>query len=244
MISREMSMCMAVFDNMQLLPLFPRFKMTLGFGERSVEEVCSKHGVNTDFFLEIANSYLDEAYTPGEGLSLFSLNTVINYLMETHTYYVNTALPRVKNKISRLLDQSSLSKKETDLVTVFFNDYKQEFLAHIQEEEQHILPYILELEKQSALEKPEAEFVQKLQSYSIREFEQGHDRLETSLEHLSRLIIKNLPPFEDFELCQEVLKDLADLVKDLADHANMEDKILIPRVAELEEQLLRRLETP
>lgn len=244
MISREMSMCVAVFENMQLLPLLPRFKMKLGFGERSVEEVCKTHGVNTDFFLEIANSYLDESFIPGEGLNLFSLGTVISYLRETHTYYVETALPQVEEKIYLLLEESSLSDKEVRLVKAFFNDYKQEFLAHIQEEEQHILPYILELEKQAALERPTPEFAQRLQSYSIREFEQGHDRLETSLEHLSRLIIKNLPPFESFQLCYQVLNDLSNLVKDLADHANMEDKLLIPRVAELEAHLLNRIEYP
>jgi len=70
-------MCQAVFDNMQLLPLFPRFQMKLGFGEMSVEEVCKAHEVNTDFFLEIANAYLDESYIPGEGLSLFTLGTVV-----------------------------------------------------------------------------------------------------------------------------------------------------------------------
>lgn len=244
MINREMSMCQAVFENMQLLPLFPRFQMKLGFGEMSVEEVCKAHQVNPDFFLEIANAYLDEAYIPGEGLSLCSLGTVVDYLKGTHTYYVDIALPMVEKKIFQLLAQSSLSEKEVGLVSGFFNDYKQEFLAHISEEEQEILPYILELEKQSALEESDPAFLKKLQSYSIREFEQEHERLETSLEHLSRLIIKNLPPFEDFQLCHQVLHDLSDLVKDLSDHANMEDKILIPRVAELEEQLLDRINRP
>ena len=234
MISREMSMCQAVLENMQLLPLFPRFQMKLGFGEMSVEEVCKAHEVNPDFFLEIANAYLDVAYIPGEGLSLFSLGTVVDYLKGTHAYYVDTALPMVEEKIFRLLAQSSLSEKEVGLVSGFFNDYKQEFLTHISEEEQHILPYILELEKQSALDKSDPVFLKKIQNYSIREFEQEHDRLETSLEHLSRLIIKYLPPFEDFQLCHQVLHDLSDLVKDLSDHAHMEDKILIPRVAELE----------
>ncbi|MEN8201728.1 MAG: hemerythrin domain-containing protein [Bacteroidota bacterium] len=241
MINREMSMCLAVSENMQLLPLFPRFKMKLGFGERSVEEVCRAHEVNTDFFLEIANAYLDDAYIPGEGLALFSLGTVVDYLKGTHGYYVDVALPMVEEKILRLLSQSTLSGREVGLVTGFFNDYKQEFMTHVSEEEQHILPYILELEKQSALEKPDPAFLKKLQNYSIREFEQEHDRLETSLEHLSRLIIKYLPPFEDFQLCRQILHDLSDLVKDLTDHANMEDKILIPRVAELEEQLLDRM---
>jgi len=240
MINRNMSMCQAVFENKQLLPLFPRFKMKLGFGEMSVEEVCKAHEVNTDFFLEIANAYLDEAYIPGEGLSSFSLGTVVDYLKGCHTYYLDIALPTVEEKIIRLLSQSTLSDKEVGLVTSFFNDYRQEFMTHISEEEQHILPYILELEKQSSQEKPDPAFVKKLHSYSIREFEQEHDRLETSLEHLSRLIIKYLPPFEDFQLCHQVLHDLADLVEDLCDHADMEDKILIPRVVELEEQLLDR----
>lgn len=241
MINREMSMCQAVFENMQLLPLLPRFQMKLGFGEMSVEEVCKAHKVNPDFFLEIANAYLDEAYIPGEGLSLFSLGTVVDYLQGTHAYYVDIALPMVEEKIFRLLAQSSLSDKEVGLVTAFFHDYKQEFLTHISEEEQHILPYILELEKQSTLDQADPAFLKKIQSYSIREFEQEHERLETSLEHLSRLIIKSLPPFEDYQLCHQVLHDLSDLVRDLCDHANMEDKILIPRVVELEEELLGRM---
>jgi len=244
MINKEMSMCQAVFENMQLMPLFPRFHMKLGFGEMSVDEVCKAHKVNTDFFLEIANSYLDDAYIPREGLSFFSLGTVVEYIKGTHAYYVEIAIPMVEEKIFRLLSQSTLLEKEVGLVTGFFNDYKQEFMSHLSEEDQYILPYILELEKQSLLQKPEPAFVKKLQNYSIREFEQEHDRLETSLEHLSRLIIKYLPPFDDFQLCLQVLHDLSDLVRDLIDHANMEDKILIPRVAELEEQLLEQIKTP
>ncbi len=240
MITRNMPMCQAVLENSKLLPLFPRFNLTLGFGEMSVEEVCNTHHVNIDFFLEIANAYLDEDYVPGEGLSHFSLVTVVNYLTSTHNCYIMTALPQVEEKIQRLLNQSPISKKEGNLVTDFFNDYKKDFLKHISEEEQKVLPYILELENQSTRSIPDPDFIEKLRSYSIREFEKEHDRLETSLENLSRLIIKYLPPVEDFQLCNQVLDDLASLVKDLVDHANMEDKVLIPRVTELELQLLSK----
>ena len=41
MITKEMHMCQAVLENPQLLPLFPRFNMKLGFGEMNVEEVCT-----------------------------------------------------------------------------------------------------------------------------------------------------------------------------------------------------------
>ena len=238
MITRERLMYRVILENLQLLPLLPRFNLKPGFGELSVDEVCQAHEVNTDFFLEIANAYLDELYIPGEGLSLFSLDTMVNYITSTHAYYTDIALPTVEEKIHRLMEGSKLSEKEIHLVTNFFNDYKKDFMAHITQEEEHILPYVLELERQSTLQKPDPGFIQKLQSYSISEFEKEHDRLEISLKHLSELILKYLPPFDDLHLCHEVLNELAGLMKDLVDHADVEDKVLIPRVAELESSLL------
>lgn len=237
MITRDRPMYRVVLENLQLLPLLPRFNLKPGFGELSVDEVCRNHGVNTDFFLEIANAYLDEMYVPGEGLSLFPLETMVDYITSTHKYYTEIALPMVEEKIHRLMERSRLTEKEVHLVTTFFNDYKKDFIIHLSQEEEQILPYVLELEKQSARETPDPEFIQKLQSYSIREFEKEHDRLEISLRHLSELIIKYLPPFDDPHLCHEVLNDLEVLMKDLVDHADVEDKILIPRVAELERKI-------
>ena len=243
MITRDLPMYAVVLENLQLLPLLPRFNLKSGFGELSVDEVCRAHGVNTDFFLEIANAYLDELFVPGEGLSLFSLGTMVRYISSTHSYYKEIALPSVENKLRRLMEHSSLSEKEINLVTNFFNDYKKDFMDHLSQEEEHILPYVLELEKQAALERPGYAFIEKLKNYSIREFEQEHDRLETSLKHLSELIIKYLPPFDDLQLSHQVLTDLSLLMKDLVDHADMEDKVLIPRVAELEKVLLTRAQT-
>jgi regulator of cell morphogenesis and NO signaling len=242
MISKEMSMARAVLEHNQLLPLLVRFNIRLGFSEMNVKEVCMAHGVNPDFFLEIANAYLDDEFVPLKGLSHFSLGAVVEYLTATHSYYLDVALPRMERNILRLLDQSGFSSKEVKLVSGFFNDYKQEFLDHISREEKEILPYILELEQQSLKDQPDPAFIERLRSYSIKEFEKEHDRLEYSLENLSKLIIKYLPPFDDQELCIEVLRDLDELVKDLVDHADMEDKVLIPRVSELEQQLIQKSE--
>lgn len=244
MISKNMSMGQAVLEHHQLLPLLARFGITLGFGEKSVEEVCGSHGVNPDFFLEIVNTYLDEEFEPHSDLSHFSLGAVVEYLASTHNYYVEVALPRMESEIHELLERSDLSNEKISLVTEFFNDYKKDFLTHISQEEQEILPYILELEKESVEEHPDPDFLHKLKHSSIGEFAKTHDRLETSLENLSKLIIKYLPPFKDQVLCIQVLKDLAELVKDLVAHADMEDKVLIPRVAELERQLIRKWNNP
>lgn len=229
-----------VLDNSRLLPLLHRFNMKLGFGEKTVEDVCSEHGVNSGFFLEIANAYLDESYTPGEDLISYPLEAVVHYITSTHSYYTQIALPAIEDKIGRLLKNSSLPDKEIRLLSNFFEDYKKDFLIHVSREEEEVLPYVLKLEKQDKSEFPDKDFLDFLNSYSIREFEQEHERLETSLEHLSELIIKYLPPFQDEQLCFRVLEDLASLVKDLVDHANMEDRVLVPRVVEIEERLKNR----
>jgi regulator of cell morphogenesis and NO signaling len=240
MISKEIPMWQAVLDHNKLLPLFSRFHIPLGFGERSVEEVCRLQGVNPDFFLEIANAYLGEEYLPGEELSHFSLEAMVGYLKATHSYYLDVALPRLEQKILGMLDRSRLSKKEIALVTGFFNDYKQDFIAHITREEKEVLPYIIEIEKQSLKKTPDVAFLDHLKGYSIRKFAQDHERLEYSLENLFKLITKYLPPIDDQETSIQVLRDLADLVNDLSDHADMEDKVLVPRVAELERTLLQK----
>jgi regulator of cell morphogenesis and NO signaling len=242
MIHKNMPMCQAVLEHNQLLPLLPRFSIKLGFGEKNVEEVCRLNGVNADFFLEIANAYLDDDYIPQIDLFSFPLGAMVAYLTSTHDYYITVALPKIEHKIHLLLEGSTLSEKERGLVSNFFNDYRKEFMDHISREEERVLPYILELEKQCLKEEPDKTFITRLQHNSIKVFAQEHDRLENSLENLSRLIIKYLPPFEDFDLCYQVLSDLSDLVRDLIDHAHMEDKVLIPRVAELEQQLIQKLD--
>lgn len=235
-----MPMCEAVLAYPGLLPLFARFNIHLGFGEMRVDEVCLTHEVDPDFFMEIANAYLNEDDIPQDDMAQFPLESMVLYLRATHSYYLDIALPGVEKMIAQLLSQPELSKKEVNLLSGFFDDYKMDFMTHISQEENEVLPYILELEKQSLHSQPDPDFITRLKDYSIRNFAQEHDRLEYSLENLSRLIIKFLPPLKDQQLCVKVLRELADLVKDLVDHANMEDKVLIPKVEDIEQQVINR----
>ena len=82
-----------------------------------------------------------------------------------------------------------------------------------------------------------------MKKYPIVQFAREHDRLELSLTSLAELIIKYLPPFKDRELCDQILVDLFTLKDDLIDHAAMEDKVLVPKVEELEKEILKRAES-
>ena len=104
-----------------------------------------------------------------------------------------------------------------------------------------MLPYILNIEDQSKKPKPDTAFIDVIKENSINKFAREHDRLEDSLANLAALIIKYLPPFKNRELCDQILSELFALKDDLIDHASMEDRVLVPKVADLEEELLQRI---
>lgn len=240
LIIESQSMADVVLENPRVLSLLPRFEIGLGFGEKTIDEVCCSNNVNTSFFLEIVNSYINDEYVARADLSEFPLSVVVEYLRKTHSYYLTSGLPKIEASINKLIAGSLLSEEKKKLVLTFFDDYKQEFLDHIMKEEDSILPYILEIEEQAGKEQADKAFLDRLKKYSISQFAREHDRLEDSLANLAELIIKYLPPFKDRELCDQILSDLFALKEDLIDHAAMEDKVLVPRVADLERELLNR----
>ena len=71
-ITKNMKMAEVIHRNYRLLPIINRFGIELGFGDDSVENVCSKKQIEVDFFLDIVNSYLDENYFPKKHLASFS----------------------------------------------------------------------------------------------------------------------------------------------------------------------------
>ena len=239
-ISEKHLMADAILENNQIITLLPRFDIEFGFGEHTVDEVCKANHVNTAFFLEIVNSYISDDYITKSDFSLFSLSTVVDYLKKTHAYYLKVGLPKIETQVLTLINNSNLSKEKKNLVTTFFNDYKKDFLNHIMHEEEKVLPYILKIEDQSKKSSPDASFIKEIRENSISKYAREHDRLEDSLANLAALIIKYLPPFKNRELCDQILSELFTLKEDLIDHARMEDRVLVPKVADLEEELLQR----
>ena len=53
--SENMKMADLILGNSKLLLMLPRFGMDLGFGDRSIAEVCRKSNVSPQFFLMICN---------------------------------------------------------------------------------------------------------------------------------------------------------------------------------------------
>jgi len=221
--------------NYMLLSVINRLEMKLGFGDATIEDLCRKHNVNTHFFLEIVNTFHDKNYFPQKRMQTFSVLDIIDYLRKTHKFYLNQKLPIIEKMINELIDENQAQKKSLTLLVSFFTEYKQELINHIEREEKKVYPYILEIYNALEAKSKNQELFNKMNAYSIEKYEGEHDNVEEKLFDLKNIIIKYLPPLVDSNICNRILSELFKLEKDLNDHSRIEDKVLVPKVSQMEE---------
>jgi len=239
-ITRDMKMADVIHHNYMLLPVITRFGINLGFGDKRVDKVCDENGVNLDFFLEITNSFVDDDYIPQKELDSFPVSLMIDYLKKTHHYYLDEKIPELEEMINKMTSSIPTEKEKAGLIVNFFKQYRSELEHHIMREEKKVQPYILEIEQAyiNGLLPPGLQ--SKIKAYSMQDFAGEHDNVEEKLYDLKNIIIKYMPPSAEKSLCNSILIELFRLEKDLNAHASLEDKVLIPKVANMETILLSK----
>lgn len=229
----------AIHDNYLLLTILNRFDIHLGFGEKTVEQICKEQKMNQEFFLEIVNSFLDRDYFPQSELQSFPLTLILNYINRSHNYYIGFKLPQIEGMINNLIQKTSeVYKKQYQLMANFFQQYKNELIEHIENEEINVHPYIIEIDSAFQENTISKEIVTRVKKESISNYVDDHDNVEDKLFDLKNLIIKYLPPAGDYTLSNAILFELFRLERDLNDHARIEEKVLVPKVELLEKQIV------
>lgn len=229
-----------IHANYLLLPVFNRFGIQLGFGDITVEEMCKTKSLNAEFFLVIINSFHDHNFFPQDRLQRFNLKLIIEYIKKSHSYYLDIKIPQIEHLIHVLSTKSEAGlKDQVNLIKKFFAEYKEEIVAHIQEEENNIFPYVLTIGNAFAEGKVNESHKQLIKGNSIAIFAEEHSNIEDKLYDLKNIIIKYLPPVKDSSVSNALLTELFRLETDLNDHARIEDKVLIPKVLQIEQEILR-----
>jgi regulator of cell morphogenesis and NO signaling len=239
-----MKMAEVIHMNYHLLQLISRFGIKLGFGDKSVKQVCMDHSIDVNFFLEIVNSYHQKDYFPKKQLQGFPLKLIIDYLRKSHDYYLHTKIPHIASLLNQLSVYNRSSKiRSLQLIDTFFNEYKNELAVHIQREEEKVYPYVFAVEKAFISKNPDREIEESIRLYSMEDFEKEHDNIEDKLFDLKNILIKYLPLPVDSNLCHDILVELFKLEDDLSDHTRIENKVLIPKVKYMEKWILENLST-
>ena len=211
-------MCDLVCDRYSVLQVMSRFGIALGFGDKTIAEVCTDNKVDTATFLAVVNLLMN--FGNGEELAEeVSVRALTDYLHNSHGYFLDFRLPAIRRKLIEAVDcsQSDVSFA----IMRFFDEYAAEVQRHMAYEEQTVFPYV---ESLLAGEKNT--------TYSMEIFRRQHDQVDAKLRELKNIIIKYYPSGSTNQL-NGVLFDIFTCEQELASHNAVEDEIFIPAVERL-----------
>lgn len=240
LIQKDMKLADVIHHDHKLVPVINRFNIKLGFGDKSIEELCAEKNINHEFFLTIVNAYHDHKYFPKKHLQSFPASMLVNYLNKSHNDYLENKLPEIADLIKKLEQSKKLDQNTYLLLKNFFSEYNNEFVQHIKREEEKVYPYVIMLEKAIGTGIVSDDLEKQMEDYSISDYEAEHENVEEKLYDLKNIIIKYLPELENDDLLFKILKALFELENDLNDHSRIEDLILVPKVEAMEYTLKTR----
>ena len=214
-----------ICDNYSLLQVMSRFELPLGFGDRTVEEVCKAHQVDCQTFLVVLNFINKGTSRTSVCQEEFSVQALMSYLKNAHHYFLDFQLPTIRRKLLEAIDCSADSEV-TLLILRFFDVYVQEVRNHMRYEDTHVFTYVEKLLKGK-----------KDEAYDINMFLRHHDHIDEKLTELKNSIIKYYPAHQNAYRMNAVLFDIFNCEKDLALHTDVEDRLFVPAVLQLEENV-------
>lgn len=199
----------------QALQVISRFGLPLGVGDKTIEMVCVENNIDYNTFLAVINHQFD---------ANIDLSTLIKYLQQSHTYFFEFALPKIRSKLIESINLAANDNQIPILIIKFYDEYVQEIKLHMQHENLQLFPYI-----QALIQGKENK------NLSIDKFAHQHSAIDdihiaNKLSELKNLIIKYYPYTGQNNLLISALYDILQTEQELAHHCSIEDNLLFPAV--------------
>lgn len=207
-------------DNYNILQSLGSFGINLGFGDKTVRDVCEAQNVDTYTFLAIVNLSIN-GYKNFDDYSRISIPTLMHYLHASHEYYLDFQLPFIRKELTEALDENDNLAR---LILKLYDEYASEINKHMKYEEKFLFPYVESLMKGEPTK-----------NYDIETFSKHHGQTDQKLRELKNIIIKYLP--SDGLRNNQLSATLCDIYSNeewLAKHAEVEEEIMIPSIRHLE----------
>jgi regulator of cell morphogenesis and NO signaling len=214
-----------ICDNYPMVLVMCRFGIGLGFGDKTIGEVCRQNNVDiytfltvVNFLIEGNNSLMEEHADPR-----LSVEALIIYLHNAHDYFLKFRLPHLRIKLVESINDCP--EDVAFIITKFFDEYTEEVDKHMKYEEKTVFPYVRGLLKGK-----------KDAKYNISIFRKRHDQIEMKIIELKNLLLKYYPGKGGHSL-NSVLFDLFATEQDLFTHNLIEDNLFTPTIIELEKRI-------
>lgn len=198
-----------------LIPVVNRLGIKLGVGDGTIGDICRDCGIDSDFFLSVINTYLNEEYFPADASGAFSIEKTIDYLQKTNEYYLRIQLPNIDRHFQSLLERSG-PDNNLYLLKTFYEDMRIQLTECLLFDKETFFPMVRQGRSESMLTiySDYAEVEEKL-----------HDLLFFFVEHLRGVY--------DANLCTAVVIAVFSLERDICQNNRIRSRILFPLITDL-----------
>ena len=226
MYEAEDKMISIIRDNYEILQSLGSFGINLGFGDKTIKEVCENEGVEVYTFLAIINFTIN-GYLDKENTEKLSIPTLLHYLKASHEYYLNYQIPFIRKELEGALDKND---NLAHLILRSYYEYARCVSNHMNYEEKTVFPYVDKL-----LNK------QPTNNYNIDTFSKHHTQIDKQLKEIKEIIIRYLPSdgLHNNQLTA-TLYDIHSCEVWLDQHSSVEEEIFIPAIKRLEMEMSQR----
>ncbi len=197
-------MCELMAKEPDAIRIISRFGLTMGVGDKTIEEVCREHSVHCPTFLAVVNYKTDHVAdcNPED----IDIDTLRMYLRNAHAYFVDFQMPRIRRDLIEAINPADTTSQIPMLILRFYDEYVQEIRTHIEHENEGIW----ELHAQD------------------------DQNISSKFSEIKNLIIKYYPSQTDdvkhTYAIISVMNDLFDIEQDFSTHCSIEDDILAPAI--------------
>lgn len=230
-----------VQDNPLLASVVDRFGISYSKWTLSLEEACESDKVDIQLLIQMLRAFQNDNYFPKEELMKLPLQSLIEYLIKTHIYYLTSRLPKIEQFIDFLIEHYGRVDIHLYLLKDYFQDYKRDMMTHIFIEERDLFPYVLRLIKADSETLKPIELFNTLEANALSRFNDDHHHIEDELSEIRKRLNRYTENNQTKIQVASLFYELRLFEIDLLTHGKLEDEVLIPRALEIEDRLKKRL---
>lgn len=205
-----------IANDYRLLLVMSRFGITLGFGEKSIKEVCRECGVDAETFLMVINYVKQGAPDKAQKVDKVNLASLLGYLKRTHDYFLDYLFPHIRFHLLNAID-CSMTNEVAFFLLKFYDAYVEEVRKHMKGEEQGVYTLV-----QNLLD-GKAEEIE-----SDRLLSRHHDSIEVKLRELKKLFIQYYKQTENNEKLNSAIINIYQAEEELSEHCLVEENVFVP----------------
>ena len=228
--------------NPATIRIFQRFGIDFCCGgKRPLREVCAEKHMT---FGELRTALEDAGSAGAADLPPADapLPELIRFILDEYHADLRGELPRLGQMAAKVLDVHGEKHPEVvPMLAATFRELRQELEDHMMKEERVLFPYVVRLEALAASDQglPASPFGSIQAPIGMMEHE--HDVAGRLLARMRELTGGYIPPADACNTFRGLYHGLAELERDLHEHIHLENNVLFPRAAQLEEELKSRV---